>query len=145
VYTFNQSNALTYGDQKMDADKLVKAYIKIRDAKDKLVREHEEQLKGLTDQMEVIEQELLELCKETGQDGGKTQFGTFTRTVKTRYWTSDWDSMYRFIREHNAPELLERRIAQGNIKEFLETNPDVRPEGLNTDSRYSITVRRASK
>lgn len=129
----------------MDAEKLVKAYIKIRDAKDKMVREHEEQLKGLTDQMEVIEQELLELCKTTGQDGGKTAFGTFTRTVKTRYWTSDWDSMYRFIKEHEAPELLERRIAQGNIKEFLETNPDVRPEGLNTDSRYSITVRRASK
>jgi enamine deaminase RidA (YjgF/YER057c/UK114 family) len=129
----------------MDADKLVKAYIKIRDAKEKLVREHEEQLKGLTDQMEVIEQELLELCKTTGQDGGKTSFGTFTRTVKTRYWTSDWGSMYRFIKEHEAPELLERRIAQGNIKEFLETNPDVRPEGLNTDSRYSITVRRASK
>jgi enamine deaminase RidA (YjgF/YER057c/UK114 family) len=129
----------------MDAEKLVKAYIKIRDAKDKMVREHEEQLKGLTDQMEVIEQELLELCKTTGQDGGKTSFGTFTRTVKTRYWTSDWDSMYRFIKEHEAPELLERRIAQGNIKEFLETNPDVRPEGLNTDSRYSITVRRASK
>ena len=129
----------------MDADKLVKAYIKIRDAKEKLVREHEEQLKGLTDQMEVIEQELLELCKETGQDGGKTQFGTFTRTVKTRYWTSDWDSMYRFIKEFEVPELLERRISQSNIKEFLASNPGFHPEGLNTDSRYAITVRRASK
>lgn len=127
----------------MTAEKLVKAYIKIRDAKDMLVREHEAALKEYTDQMEVIEQELLELCKATGQEGGKTPFGTFTRTVKTRYWTNDWDSMYRFIKEHDVPQLLERRIAQGNIKEFLESNPDVRPEGLNTDSRYSITVRRA--
>jgi enamine deaminase RidA (YjgF/YER057c/UK114 family) len=127
----------------MTAEKLVKAYIKIRDAKDMLVREHEATLKEYTDQMEVIEQELLELCKTTGQDGGKTSFGTFTRTVKTRYWTNDWDSMYRFIKENDVPQLLERRIAQSNIKEFLEANPDVRPEGLNTDSRYSITVRRA--
>lgn len=129
----------------MDAEKLVKAYIKIRDAKDKLVREHETQLNELSEQMGIIEQELLELCKTTGQDGGKTPFGTFTRSVKTRYWTNDWDSMYRFIKEHDVPQLLERRIAQGNIKEFLESNPDVRPEGLNTDSRYAITIRRASK
>lgn len=129
----------------MDAEKLVKAYIKIRDAKEKLVREHETQLNELSEQMGIIEQELLELCKATGQDGGKTSFGTFTRSVKTRYWTNDWDSMYRFIKEHDVPQLLERRIAQGNIKEFLESNPDVRPEGLNTDSRYAITIRRASK
>jgi hypothetical protein len=51
--------------------------------------------------------------------------------------------MYRFIKEHDAPELLERRIAQGNFKEFLKDNPDKLPEGLNVDSRYSITVRRA--
>jgi hypothetical protein len=124
-------------------DKLVQTYIKIRDAKDTLVREHEQALKSLTDQMEIIEQELLELCKSTGQDGGKTQYGTFTRTVKERYWTNDWDSMYRFIKDNDAPELLERRIAQGNFKEFLKDNPDKLPEGLNVDSRYSITVRRA--
>jgi hypothetical protein len=121
----------------------VSTYIKIRDAKDTLVREHEQALKSLTDQMEIIEQELLELCKSTGQDGGRTQYGTFTRTVKERYWTNDWDSMYRFIKDNDAPELLERRIAQGNFKEFLKDNPDKLPEGLNVDSRYSITVRRA--
>jgi hypothetical protein len=124
-------------------DKLVQTYIKIRDAKDTLVREHEQALKSLTDQMEIIEQELLELCKSTGQDGGRTQHGTFTRTVKERYWTNDWDSMYRFIKEHDAPELLERRIAQANFKEFLSQNPDKLPEGINVDSRYAITVRRA--
>jgi hypothetical protein len=127
----------------VSADKLVSTYIKIRDAKDTLVREHEQALKSLTDQMEIIEQELLELCKSTGQDGGRTQYGTFTRTVKERYWTNDWDSMYRFIKDNDAPELLERRIAQGNFKEFLKDNPDKLPEGLNVDSRYSITVRRA--
>ena len=127
----------------VSADKLVSTYIKIRDAKDTLVREHEQALKSLTEQMEIIEQELLELCKSTGQDGGRTPYGTFTRTVKERYWTNDWDSMYRFIKEHDAPELLERRIAQGNFKEFLKDNPDKLPEGLNVDSRYSITVRRA--
>lgn len=127
----------------MDANQLVKVYIKIRDAKDRLVKQHEDELEKLEQQLDVVEQELLAICKATGQDGGKTENGSFTRTVKTRYWTSDWDSMYQFIKNHDAPELLERRIHQGNFKEFLQDNPDKMPEGMNVDSRYSITVRRA--
>lgn len=127
----------------MDANQLVKVYIKIRDAKERKVKQHEEEIALLEQQLDVVEQELLAICKATGQDGGKTENGSFTRTVKTRYWTSDWDSMYQFIKNHDAPELLERRIHQGNFKEFLQDNPDKMPEGMNVDSRYSITVRRA--
>lgn len=127
----------------MDANQLVKVYIKIRDAKERKVKQHEEELAVLEQQLDVVEQELLAICKATGQDGGKTESGSFTRTVKTRYWTSDWDSMYQFIKDHDAPELLERRVHQGNFKEFLQDNPDKMPQGMNVDSRYSITVRRA--
>jgi hypothetical protein len=103
----------------------------------------EAEIAALDEQLSAIETELLELCKTTGQDGGKTQFGSFRRSVKTRYWTSDWDSMYRFIKEHDAPELLERRVSQTTFKEFLQANPDKLPEGMNVDSRYAITITRA--
>lgn len=126
----------------MDAAKLVQVYIKMRDVKDAMVREHEAKLAELAAQMEAIEQELIEICKATGQDGGKTPYGSFTKTVKTRYWTNDWDNMYTFIRQHDVPQLLERRIHQGNFKEFMEANPGLLPAGLNVDSRYAITVRR---
>lgn len=127
----------------MDAAKLVQVYLKIRDAKEKLVRDHEAELAKLNVQLEAVEQELLEICKATGQDGGKTAYGSFSKTVKTRYWTNDWDSMYSFIKEHDVPQLLERRIHQGNFKEFLEANPSAVPVGLNVDAKYSITVRRS--
>lgn len=126
----------------MDADKLVKAYVKIRDAKDTLTREYESKKAGLDEALGTIESELLELCKATGQDGGKTQFGTFTRSIKERFWTSDWDNFYKVVLAHNAPQLLEQRIHQGNFKTFLKGNPDAMPEGVNVDRRYAITVRR---
>lgn len=129
----------------MDATKLVSVYIKMRDAKDALTREYEAKINEVKEQMELIEQALLEICKETGQDGGKTAYGTFSRTVKTRYWTNDWSSMYSFIKDNDAIQLLEQRVHQGNMKQFLTENPGLLPEGLNTDSKYSITVRRASK
>lgn len=127
-----------------DAVKLVSVYVKIRDARDAKKRQMEEEIAALEAQLELIEQELLDICKTTGQDGGKTSAGTFTRTVKTRYWTNDWPSMYALIREHDAPQLLEQRIHQGNFKLFLKENPDKIPPGLNVDSRYAITVRRSS-
>jgi len=127
----------------MDANQLVKVYIKIRDAKDIKQKQMEEEVAALEAQLELIEAELLDICKATGQDGGSTQYGSFRRSVKTRYWPSDWDSVYRLIKEHSAPELLERRISQGNFKEFLQANPDKLPTGMNVDSKYSVTVRRA--
>lgn len=129
----------------MDATKLVSIYIKMRDYKDALAREYEAKINEVKEQMELVEQALLDICKETGQDGGKTAYGSFSRTVKTRYWTTDWQSMYGFIKEHDAIQLLEQRVHQGNMKQFLSENPGLLPAGLNTDSKYSITVRRATK
>jgi len=126
-----------------DADKLVRVYIKIRDAKAAKAKQLEDEIAELDKQLDTVESELLELCKSTGQDGGKTQHGSFRRSVKTRYWTSDWDKMYQFIKDNDAPELLERRVAQTAFKEFLASNPDKMPEGMNVDSRYAITVTRA--
>ena len=127
----------------MDANQLVKVYIKIRDAITEKNAEKDAEIQALQDQMDLVEQALLEICKTTGQDGGKTQFGSFTRSVKTRYWPSDWEAMYRFVKEHDAPELLERRVSQLAFKEFLQANPDKLPESMNVESKYSITVRRA--
>lgn len=125
------------------ADKLAKVYIKMRDALQQLEREHEERVANIKSQMELVENELMEICKATGADSIKTPFGTVIRSVKTRYWTSDWESMHNFVRDHDAYDLLERRIHQTNMKTWLEENPNFLPQGLNSESRYSVTVRRS--
>lgn len=125
-----------------NVEQLVKVYIKMRDARQKLQQEFDEADSKIKTQQEAIQQALLELCKETGTDGLKTAAGTVSRTVKTRYWTSDWNSMKNFIKEHDAFELLEQRVHQTNMKSFLEENPNLMPQGMNIDSKYAITVRR---
>jgi hypothetical protein len=126
----------------LNVEQLVKAYIKMRDARQQLLREFDEADDRIKQQQDVVQQALLELCKETGTDGLKTSAGTVTRTIKTRYWTSDWNSMKNFIKENDAFELLEQRVHQTNMKSFLEDNPNLMPPGMNIDSKYAITVRR---
>lgn len=124
------------------ADKLVKTYVRIRDKRKELADQYEKQDGDLKEALETIESELLEMCKETGADSLRTEFGTVTRRVAKRYWTNDWHSFHEFLKEHGALELLEKRIAQTNMSTFLEENPDLLPPGLNVDSRYTVTVRR---
>jgi sugar phosphate isomerase/epimerase len=126
----------------MKADKLVKTYIKIRDKRKEIAEQYEKEDAELKESLEIIESELLEVCKHMGADGFKTEYGTVTRKVAKRYWTSDWHSFHNFIKEHSALELLEKRIAQTNMSVFLEENPDLLPPGLNIDSKYAVTIRR---
>ena len=127
------------------ADKMVKAYIKMRDHRSSLKAQYEDADANVKDQMAFIETELLELCKTVGTDGLKTQFGTVSRSVKTRYDATDWEAMHKFILAQSAPDLLERRVAQRAMKEFIENNPELMPPGLNVTSQYAITITRSRK
>jgi hypothetical protein len=129
----------------LSASKLSEIYLKIRDARAELKEQYEAEDKKLEEQMDVIEAKLLEICKDNDADSIKTPAGTVMRRVATRYWTNDWDSMYNFVREHDAYGLLERRIHQTNMKQFIEENPDKFPPGMLLDSQYKITIRRSNK
>lgn len=124
-------------------DQIVEVYIKIRDARDEARREADKIEADFESQLEVLEQQMLDVCKATGATSLKTPHGTIMQSVKKRYWTNDWEKFYDFMFEHNVPELLERRIHQTNIKQFLEENPDMLPLGLNVEAEHSITVRRS--
>jgi len=122
---------------------LVRAYLKMREARSALSAKYEEEDKKIKDQMEVIEGFLLETCKRAGGNVSIPGVGVVIRGVSTRYWTSDWEAMHKFIEENNALDLLERRIAQRAMSEFLKSNPDKMPKGMNVESKYTVTVRRS--
>lgn len=123
-------------------DLLAGVYIKIRDARTTLKAEFTMQDSVLQEQMDLLETNMLDACKDLNASSIKTPHGTIIRSVKSRYWTNDWDSMYTFIREQGAFGLLEKRLHQTNMKEFLVENPDLLPMGLNVESEYTVVVRR---
>jgi len=124
------------------ADKLISAYIKLRNARQKLTQDFESADAELKSKQDRVSEMLLEICKDMGADSIKTQFGTASRRLSIRYKTTDWDSMYKFIKEHDAFHLLEQRIHQTNMKNLLEENPEMVPMGLSSDSEYVISVRK---
>jgi hypothetical protein len=126
----------------LPADKLVKVYRKIRDAINEKEEVHKAEIATLKEQQDKVSAALLEICNSQNVDSLRTAEGTVSRRAATRYWTNDWESMYRFIKEQDAPFLLEQRIHNGNMKQFLEDNPETLPIGLNADTKYIINVRK---
>jgi hypothetical protein len=123
-------------------ERLVKVYLKMKAKHDEERIAYETEEKKLKEQMDKVKAALLTYCKSQNIDSARTAEGLFYRTVKVNYWTNDWESMRKFIVEQGVPELLHERLHQGNMKQFLEANPEVLPPGLNVDSEYTITVRR---
>lgn len=120
----------------INADRLAKIYTKIRAKRLEL----EKEVQALKDQQDVVAKEILELCKEHGTYTMRTEHGTISRRVNKNYWTSDWHSFYQFVKEHDAFSLLQQRIHNGNMEQFLEENPDMHPPGLNADQNQTIVI-----
>jgi uncharacterized protein involved in exopolysaccharide biosynthesis len=126
-------------------DRLAKIYRKIRGEITTLTQEYDSKIETLKAQQDEIKNAMKDMMKAMGVTSVRTEQGTVVLSVSTRYNTQDWDSFKKFVVEHDAVDLLEKRIAQGNMNQFLEENPGLVPPGLNSSSEYSISVRKPTK
>ena len=121
-----------------NASELADIYIKMRER----IRELEDKVKTIKEQQAMVADKMLELCNEQDANSLTTTNGTISRRLNSSYWTSDWDSFYNFVKDNDAYHLLEKRIHNGNMKEFLADNTDAVPMGLQARNQYIISVRK---
>ena len=117
-------------------EKLMQADINMRES----IATLESQISEIKTKRAQVQEALNEACRTLNVSSIKTSAGTLTRKLKTRYWTSDWPEMYKFVKENDAFELFEKRIQQTNIKQFIADNPDVAPPGLQSTSEYAVSI-----
>ena len=132
-------------EETIPMDRLAKVYVKIRDKIAELTRDYESQVETLKASQAQVANTMKDQLRAAGMLSSKTEYGTVSLITKTRYYAQDWDAMKTFIKEHDAVDLLEKRIAQKNMQQFLEENPGVVPTGLNTVSEIEISVRKPTK
>lgn len=128
----------------VDNTKVVRAYIKLRDARDVARRAWEEADAKLKLKQEVIESAMLKFLIDNKMDSVKTPVGTFYRQEEIMPAGADWDLIYKFITDNDAFEMLERRIKKGFVKEYMETNGGSIPPGVTVHREYVVRVRRGS-
>ena len=125
-------------EDELPVDRLVRIYMKMRSA----IQDLDAQIEAIKEQQQSVKNEIKDRMRGTGVKSLRTDHGTVSLMEKTRYYTNDWDSFKKFMVEHDALDLLEKRIAQANMKLFLEENPGSIPPGLNSDTEFDISVRK---
>ncbi len=117
-------------------DKLVRMYTKMRAA----MQDLDKQIENIKEQQQQVKNAMKDQMQALGTKSVRTDFGTITLKEKSRYYTQDWDSFKKFIVEHDAVDLLEKRIAQLNMQTFLDENPSLHPPGLSSLAEFDIAV-----
>lgn len=126
-------------------DDLVNVYLTIRNEREKLKASWEVQDGELEQDMKSLEQSMLTICNDTNASSIRTESGTVIRSLKERFTTNDWDNFKKFVLDNEAIDLLERRIHQGNFKEFMaEHQGEGLPPGVNVMREFTIVVRKPS-
>ena len=105
-------------------EELVKIYLTIRTERERIESDWKRHDDELQQEMKLLEQSMLTVCNDTNASSIRTESGTVIRSLKERFTTNDWDNFKKFILEHQAVDLLERRIHQGNFKEFIAEHKD---------------------
>lgn len=118
------------------AEKLARVYVKIREKRRELAKE-DEKLEG---ELQIVADQLLEICKEQGAATIRTEHGTISRRLSKRYWTSNWTDFTQFVKQYDAFSLLTQRINNTNMAQFLEENPDLLPPGLNAEVTQTVVI-----
>ena len=129
----------------VNTEEVVSAYLNIRTEREKILREYEAKDAKLKEDMAKIEALLLEVCNNINADSIRTSHGTIMRKLNERFFCQDWENFKKFILENEALELFEKRIHQGNFKQFMaDHDGDGLPPGVSVMREYGITVRKAS-
>ena len=123
-------------EETIPLDRLARIYVKMRTA----IQDLDKQIETIKAQQQDVKNAMKDQMMALGTKSARTEFGTISLKEKTRFYTQDWDSFKKFVIEHDAVDLLEKRIAQSNMQTFLEENPDLHPPGLSNTSEFDISV-----
>ena len=132
--------------EEIKLDEIVQAFLSIRGQREAIAREFELKDAELKAEQVQLEQVLLEQCNSLNAETIRTGAGTVVKTLKENFICSDWDGLKSFILENGLIELMQQRLHNGNLKEYLATHEgEGMPPGVSSFREYSIVVKKPSK
>jgi len=127
---------------KLDVNRLTRAFVHMRDARLKLKSHFEKQDRAIKAKQAVIEAAMLDFLNTHNLDSAPTEAGTFYRQKETTPTGSDWDAFYKWVKEQDAFDFLERRIKKTAINDYMEEHDGAIPPGVSVFTEFVVRVRR---
>lgn len=128
----------------IDVNKLVQAYVNIREARRKLSAEFEEADKALKAKQALLDNTLLQHMQDTNQESARTKAGTAFITKDEQFSCADWNKLYKWIEKTQSYEATQKRLNKTFIQNYMEANKGKLPPAVNMHSELVVKVRTAN-
>lgn len=133
------------GIKKLPRDKLVKLYVKTREAKALAARAAKEQADQLDLIMDTAEATMLASCLASGETGFTTPFGTTYMQETSKFSIDDEEAFFKFVRETGDLDMFERRVGSKHVQDYMKLNGGTAPPGLSIFRENVMRVRKAGE
>ena len=119
-------------------------YLKLRRKKEAIESEVTDKVSGIKEKMSKIEAWIQRKADKDGVTSFSAKGVGTAFLTKTDYASvDDWDATLKYVKEHEAYELLERRVAKKAVREIIEERGQV-PSGITYGTRVSVNIRKAN-
>ena len=124
-------------------DKLIKAYLLLRNKKEAIEAKVKEEVSGIKEQMAQLENFMQLKADEQGVTQFKTENGTAFLSTVDQALVSDWDKVLEFVAKNEAYELLEKRVSKYAVRDYMKQSKEV-PPGVSYRTLIKVSVRKPS-
>lgn len=122
-------------------DEVVEKYVALRDDVARIESEVKAQTDAIKTKMLLLQGWLMDKATKDGVDSFKTKHGTAFFTTTDFASVADWDEVLKFVREHDAWELLTKGVSKVVVREYLDSTKEVVP-GVNYGTKRTLNVRK---
>ncbi len=129
----------------LNSEKLVKLFIKSRDARAALTRAYDAEKAQLDVIMQTCENFMLKAADAAGVKGFTTEYGTTYTAEKANYSIADDAMFYGFVLSAADLDFFERRVSSRHVEEYIKTTGGTPPPGLNVFRERVMRVRKAGE
>jgi len=126
----------------MQYDRMVRAYMKIRDARAELKREFEAKDKELREKLQMLEAEFQKAFSESGTTSIKTPDGVVFRQTTTKASIADTSTFLPWVRENDALDMLQKRVTVKAVTDYIEEFGET-PPGITVYREHEVRIRKS--
>ena len=124
-------------------EQVVERYLKLRRKKEEIENDAKAKVAEVKAKMTMLESWLMQKADEDGVTSFKTTAGTAFVTSTDFANVADWDAVLTFIKNHEAFDMLERRVSKAAVRAHMDETGDV-PPGITYGTKIGINVRKAA-
>lgn len=129
----------------LSAERVVEAHNKIKGERDAYLKIVNEVVEGYDAKLEKLENHLLTILNQQGQDSFRAAGKTVYRHEEVIPMAADWNAIYKWIETEQAWGMLERRIKKTFITDYMETNKNALPPGVSVMRKFVAKIRATPK